>query len=121
MPVAGHPSDLAESSLIRVRAILISHDNTPVGVVSAPRPMNDAKNLAAEIHDRIRSGEDMAALAREFNDDPGGKARAGDIGWVHRGNPRNASFLAQLFKLGAGEMVGPVLTNAGYVIARREL
>jgi len=121
VPVEGHPSDLAEHSLIRVRAILISHDNTPVGVVSAPRPMNDAKNLAAEIHDRIRSGEDMAALAREFNDDPGGKERAGDIGWVHRNNPRNASFLTQLFKLGAGEMVGPVLTNAGYVIARREL
>jgi parvulin-like peptidyl-prolyl isomerase len=120
VPAQGHPRDLAETTLIRVRAVLISHDNTPLGGVSAPRPMADAERLATQIRDRVRAGEDFAAIAAEHDDDLGGKERAGDLGWLHRANPRVAPVLAELFKCEPGELIGPVLTRGGYVVARRE-
>jgi parvulin-like peptidyl-prolyl isomerase len=120
VPTQGHPRDLAETTLIRARAVLISHDTTPLGAVTAPRPMADAERLATEIRDRVRAGEDLAAIAAEYDDDPGGRERAGDLGWLHRGNPRLAPVLAELFKSEPGELIGPVLTRGGYVVARRE-
>jgi parvulin-like peptidyl-prolyl isomerase len=121
VPVDGHPEDLRETTLVRVRAILISHDNTPLGGISAQRPMEDAERLANEIRDRIRSGEDMAELARHFNDDIGGKERDGDLGWLHRNHPKGAPFLAQCFTIEPGEVLGPILTNVGYAVVRREM
>jgi peptidyl-prolyl cis-trans isomerase C len=82
--------------------------------------MADAERLATEIRDRVRAGEDLAAIAAEYDDDPGGRERAGDLGWLHRGNPRLAPVLAELFKSEPGELIGPVLTRGGYVVARRE-
>ena len=63
----------------------------------------------------------MAALARAHNDDIGGKQRAGDLGWLHRNNPRSSPVLKQLYTVNPGELMGPVVTNAGYVVVRREL
>ena len=120
VPLEGHPEDLREVTQVRLRAILISHDNTPLGGVSGPRSMQDAEKLARELHARIKGGEDMSALARETNDDIGGKERAGDIGWVHRGNPRSAQLLETAFHVEPGELLDPILCNVGWVILRRE-
>lgn len=120
VPLEGHPEDLREVTMVRLRAILISHDNTPLGGITAARSLQDAERLARELHARIRGGEDMAALARETNDDIGGKERAGDLGWVHRGNPRSAQFLDAAFAAEPGELLDPILTNAGWVVLRRE-
>ncbi|HER34723.1 MAG TPA: molecular chaperone SurA, partial [Halothiobacillaceae bacterium] len=43
----------------------------------------DTRKLAEELRDRIASGETtLAAVAREFSDDPGSAQRGGDLGWV---------------------------------------
>jgi len=120
VPLEGHPLDLREVTMVRLRAILIAHDNTPLGGPANKRTMPEAEKLAHELHDRIRGGEDMAALAREYDDDLGGQERAGDLGWVHRGNPRAAPILEQTFNGEAGQLYDPILTSAGWVILRRE-
>jgi len=120
VPLEGHPLDLRELTMVRLRAILIAHDNTPLGGPANKRTMPEAEKLAHELHDRIRGGEDMAALAREYDDDPGGQERAGDLGWVHRGNPRAAPILEQTFNGEPGQLYDPILTSAGWVILRRE-
>jgi hypothetical protein len=63
----------------------------------------------------------MAAMAREHDDDFGGRERAGDLGWVHRENPRVAVFLSRAFRAEPGELLDPILTNMGWVLLRREL
>jgi parvulin-like peptidyl-prolyl isomerase len=119
VPLEGHPPELFEVSQVRLWAILVSHDNTPLGGISANRSMQAAKELAAEIHGRVQAGEDMQVLARELNDDFGGRTRAGDLGWVHRGNPRMAPFLKQAFQALPGELLEPVACEAGWVVVRR--
>ena len=120
VPLEGHDPALRELTMVRVRAILISHNNTALGEISARRSPAEAQALAADLYGRIQDGEDMAELARRFNDDLGGRERAGDIGWVHRGNPRRSPFLERCFTVEPGGLVDPILTRLGWVVLRRE-
>ncbi|MEM7307372.1 MAG: peptidylprolyl isomerase [Planctomycetota bacterium] len=121
VPIEGHDPALFEDSQVRIRAILISHDNTALGGITAKRNQVEARQLADDLHARIVAGEDMEQLARQINDDLGGLERGGDIGWVHRHNPRSSSFLDRCFQAEPGELLDPILTNLGWVILRREL
>ena len=53
------------------------------------RPQGDrdpatTRKLAQDLRERIASGEtSLAAVAREFSDDPGSGQRGGDLGWVN--------------------------------------
>ena len=38
----------------------------------------EKKLLAEKLSDRLKKGEDLTALAREFSDDPGGRERGGE-------------------------------------------
>jgi peptidyl-prolyl cis-trans isomerase D len=87
--------------------------------VSAPTQI-EAQRTAERIAKRLAAGEDMAALAREHDGDPGGKERAGDLGWVHRYAPEQLSALKDAFLLRVGETAGPLPTPYGYLILRRE-
>jgi peptidyl-prolyl cis-trans isomerase D len=66
-----------------------------------------------EIRSRIEAGEDFAALAGELSDDPGSKARGGDLGFFGRGAMVGA-FEDAAFGGAPGELVGPIRTNFGY-------
>lgn len=121
VPVEGHPLVLREQTMVRLRGILLAHKDTPIGALTADRTLAESEQLARSLHARILAGEDMAAMARELNDDFGGRERAGDLGWVHRDNPRGGSFLSRAFLAAPGELLDPVLTNLGWVLLRREL
>jgi hypothetical protein len=54
-----------------------------------------AREIAdALVSPRIQKGEELRKVAAEFNDDPGGKERGGDLGWIHRGSPNLLAALA---------------------------
>lgn len=40
------------------------------------------QQLAARLYERLRSGEDFAALAKQFSEDPGSALNGGDLNWV---------------------------------------
>ena len=58
-------------------------------------------------------GEDFAALAREFSDDPGSARAGGDLGFASRGT-MVPEFEAVAMRLKPGEISAPVETDFGY-------
>jgi peptidyl-prolyl cis-trans isomerase D len=74
-----------------------------------------AEKRAADLRQRLDSGAEFAALAREFSDDPGSAAQGGDLGWAGRGT-YDAAFEEALYGLQAGAISAPVKTEFGHHI-----
>jgi parvulin-like peptidyl-prolyl isomerase len=119
VPVAALDASLRENNWIRVRAILVQHDKAVGADPAMPRNLMQAKAIADDLFARLRAGAVFAELAREFDDDPGGKARAGDLGWVYRFMPDLPRPFAAAFALPAGG-VELHKTPLGFVLVLRE-
>ncbi len=111
---------LATSSFVRLRAILVRFDTAVGADPATDRSQNEARKLVDALHKRITDGEDMRAVAREFNDDPGGKEREGDLGWVYREAPSLGVQIKQAILLPPGTLSAPAATPLGYLIVKRE-
>lgn len=66
---------------------------------------------------RIDAGEDFAALAREFSQDPGSAANGGDLGFAGEG-VYDPAFEEALFALAVGEVSAPVRSEFGWHLIR---
>lgn len=65
-----------------------------------------------------KSGQNFAALAKKYSQDPGSAQNGGSLGWMDRGG-FVAPFANALFGIKAvGDIVGPVKTQYGYHIIR---
>lgn len=115
---AEYDEALWESNFARLRTILIRHavaeDST------SERSLEDARTLAQSLHALLAEGRPFAELAANFDEDTGGKTRAGDLGWVHRRSPGLPAFLRSAFLLDPGEWSDPQSTTLGYVLVARE-
>jgi peptidyl-prolyl cis-trans isomerase D len=76
-----------------------------------------ARATADSVEQRLRNGEDFAALANELSADAGTKAQGGDLGWVSRGM-LVGPFEDTLFGMQTGETSAPVRTEFGFHIIR---
>jgi hypothetical protein len=82
----------------------------------------DTKAARAKSEDllkRVRAGEDFAALAKEFSEDPGSRAQGGDLGWFGRGQMIK-EFEDAAFALKQGEVSGVVESPFGFHIIKVE-
>lgn len=92
----------------RVRHILIALDP------GADEAAEDAvKANIAEIRERITSGEDFAALAKELSQDPGSATRGGNLGFIEQGLLDPALDQAA-FALDTGRLSEVVRSRFGY-------
>lgn len=78
-----------------------------------------ARQKAEDILKRVRAGEDFAALATQFSEDPGSRAQGGDLGWFSRGEMVK-EFEDAAFALKEGEVSGIVESPFGYHIIKVE-
>jgi len=80
-----------------------------------PVPRSDAETLAlaTELRQRLVDGEDFAAIAAEFSEDPGSAANGGDLGWFAKGM-MVAEFEDAAFSLPIDEVSEPIQTQFGY-------
>ena len=116
-----HPlSDLVEditAEEISASHILISYQGAERS--SARRTREEAKKLAEEALAKAGApGADVAALAREYSDEPGAKERGGDLGAFKKGAMAKP-FEDAAFKLKVGEISGVVETPFGFHIIKR--
>ncbi|HEX6994557.1 MAG TPA: SurA N-terminal domain-containing protein [Gammaproteobacteria bacterium] len=73
---------------------------------------------AEALVERIRGGEDFAALAKEYSDDPGTASAGGSLGWITRGM-LDAAFTDALYAMAeVGDVSDPVKTDFGWHIIR---
>ena len=74
---------------------------------------DEAKAKIEEIAQRVAAGEDFAALAKEFSDDPGSASEGGDLGFAGPG-VYDPDFEDALYALNEGEVSQPVRTEFGW-------
>ncbi len=97
---------------IRARHILF---RIPDG--ATPNQVDSVRAQAEAIRDRLTQGEEFAALAREYSQDPGSGASGGDLGTFGRGE-MVPPFEEAAFALDVGEISPVVRTSFGFHIIR---
>jgi peptidyl-prolyl cis-trans isomerase D len=93
---------------IRASHILLKTDGKDEGAV---------KTQADAIVKRIRSGEDFAALAKQFSEDESNSAKGGDLDYFGRGT-MVAEFEQAAFSMKPGDVSDPVKTSFGFHIIK---
>lgn len=87
------------------------------------RDEKKARERMDEVVAKLNAGEDFAALAKMYSDDPGSKQSGGDLGFV-QSKSLTPRFAQAMEKLKIGEMSQPVLTPFGWhlieVMERKE-
>ncbi|HEX2210188.1 MAG TPA: peptidylprolyl isomerase [Longimicrobium sp.] len=107
-------------SEVRARHILLTTGGPGAqGPEPTPQERQAKRQRAEEIQRRAAAGEDFAALAREFTEEPGGKERGGDLDWFGRGR-MVPQFEEAAFKLQPGQVSPVVETPFGYHVIKVE-
>ncbi len=100
-----HSDEFRIEEQVHARHILLKAD--------ANRSDDEARRQLEAIRRQIDEGADFAALASSRSEDPGSKARGGDLGLFGRGQ-MVGEFEQAAFSASPGDLVGPVRTNFGY-------
>jgi hypothetical protein len=104
----------------KARHILISTQPQPgADPTAAPPDKEKLRQKALDVLKRVRAGEDFAALAKQFSDDPGSKEQGGDLGYFDRGR-MVAEFDKTVFSLEPGQVGDLVETRFGFHIIKLE-
>ncbi|UFJ40541.1 peptidylprolyl isomerase [Brevibacillus humidisoli] len=103
-------ADKSAFTTASVRHILISNES---------RSDEEAKKLADDLAKRLKAGEDFAALAKEYSDDPGSK-ETGGLYENANVNDWVPEFKEAALTLPIGEISDPVKTSYGYHVMKVE-
>lgn len=95
----------------------ISHILISAGQMPTEESRAAALVKAQEVAARAKAGEDFAALAQQYSEDPGSQARGGYLGYV-KGGRLIYSFEKVAFSMNPGEISEPVETRFGYHIIK---
>jgi peptidyl-prolyl cis-trans isomerase D len=99
-----HKDDFTTPEQVHARHILLrTGDN---------RTPEEAEKELQKIRARIEAGEDFSKLASEVSEDPGSRAKGGDLGFFGR-QEMVAPFAEAAFNAKPGDIVGPVQTPFG--------
>jgi hypothetical protein len=113
----GQPAQ-AQGERVHVMHVLISHTESIMRLPSITRSKEQAREFAATLLQRARNGEDFASLARQYSDEPGHESKAGDLGFIVRGQTVEP-FERAAFALSVGAISDVVETQFGFHIIKR--
>lgn len=109
-----HKDEFKTQDMLKARHILVRVDNS-----ASDDEKKKAKEKTELYLKKIKDGEDFAKLASDFSDDPGSKAKGGDLGFFPRGRMVKP-FDDAAFSLKPGETSGIVETQFGFHIIKVE-
>jgi len=98
---------------------LLSISHLLVAIEASDDRAAEVRAQANAIIDRLKKGEDFAALAQQYSSDAGSREDGGDLGYFPRGRMVPA-FEEAAFTLRPGEVSAPVRTKFGYHIIKVE-
>jgi peptidyl-prolyl cis-trans isomerase C len=107
-----HPEEMNRPEGVRASHILIRAEEGK----ASPQERQAARQRAGGLWERVRSGEDFAALARQRSEDASA-SRGGDLGYFARGGMTPA-FERAAFALKVGAVSSVVETPSGYHIIK---
>lgn len=113
----GAPS-AARPATIGARHVLVMHRGSERVPPTVTRTQAEARARADDVLRRARAGEDFAALARQFSDEPGAAQSGGDLGTFGHGQ-MVPPFEQAAFALPVGGTSDVVETPFGYHVIRR--
>ena len=102
---------------VRAAHILLSTRDAVTGQEVSEETKKERKQQIDRILERAKKGEEFAALAREYSEDPGSKNTGGEYTFA-RGQFRNPEFENAAFALKTNEISGVVTTAFGYHIIK---
>ena len=91
----------------------------PEEEVSARHILVETEDKAKELKEKIKSGGDFVALAKENSKDPGSKEDGGNLGYFGHGQ-MVPQFEDIVFKLAKGDVSDPVKTQFGWHLVKLE-
>ncbi|EWH21805.1 peptidylprolyl isomerase [Bacillus haynesii] len=77
------------------------------------------KKTAEEVEKKLKKGEKFEDLAKEYSTD-GTAEKGGDLGWVGKDDNMDKDFVKAAFALKTGEVSGPVKSQFGYHIIKKD-
>lgn len=75
------------------------------------------EKTAKEIKEKLSSGEEFAALAKQYSEDPGSKEKGGELGEFGSGE-MDSKFEEAAYKLEVGQVSDPIKSSYGYHIIK---
>ena len=94
-----------------------SHILVKVGADATPEVVVEKQKAAKALYDRAKKGEDFAALAKEFSEDPSAKQNSGDLDFFTK-EQMVPEFSDVAFALKKDELSEPVRSQFGYHIIK---
>jgi hypothetical protein len=98
--------------------VLIQYKGSMRADPKITRSKEEAKKLAGEVQAKAKKGQDFAALARQYSDEPGAKDRAGSLGKFQR-TSMVKPFADAAFALKPSEISDVVETQFGFHVIKR--
>lgn len=104
------------------QAVRASYDEvrfSQITVDGQKRSMDQAEQRIKEISDKLKSGGDFAAIAKQYSEDPY-KSKGGDRGYFSRRSYIEADLADKVFSMKPGDISDPVKLSQGYMIVKME-
>lgn len=117
-PPAPPGSTASRPERVGARHVLVAWRGSERAAPTITRTKEEARARAEDVLRRARGGEDFAALARQFSDEPGASTGGGDLGVFGRGQ-MVPPFEQAVFALETGAISDVVETSFGYHVIKR--
>jgi parvulin-like peptidyl-prolyl isomerase len=111
------PAPTAEEQ-VAASHVLIQYKGSMRAAPTITRSKDEAKKLAADVMAKAKKGQDFAALAKQYSDEPGAKDRAGALGKFSKAQMVKP-FADAAFALKPGEISNVVETDFGFHVIKR--